>query len=237
MKPPTWLIVVLVGAGLGLLFAGVSTYDFVQHLDRQVHSLHCSFIPGVTHSDPTSGCQVAMMSPYSSIFRSHVWGGIPISLGAMSVFAFIVFYAADLVVTRRKDDVEGDAVPASPRPTLPLLTSLVMLTISLTKLGTTCKLCVCIYIVERARVHRRDHDVAASAREAATLGTSRSGGHRLEVGVATEPASTGFLAAMFGLGFLFVAAADHAVPRDARRITRSSSARATRSRSPTIPTA
>src|SRR3569623_1082304 len=85
MRPPTWLVVVLVGAVLGLVFAGVSTYDFVQHLDRQVHSLHCSFIPGVTHSDPTSGCQVAMMSPYSSIFRTHVWGGIPISLGAMSV--------------------------------------------------------------------------------------------------------------------------------------------------------
>lgn len=145
MKPPTWLIVVLVGAGLGLLFAGVSTYDFVEHLDRQVHSLHCSFIPGVTHSDPTSGCQVAMMSPYSSIFRAHLWGGIPISLAAMSVFAFIAFYVADLLVTRRKDDVKATLflVAAS---ALPLLTSLVMLMISLTKLGTTCKLCVCIYL-------------------------------------------------------------------------------------------
>ena len=72
MKPPPWLVLVLVGAVVGLVFAGVSTYDFVQHLDRQVHSLHCSFIPGVTHGAGTSGCQAAMMSPYSSIFRTRV---------------------------------------------------------------------------------------------------------------------------------------------------------------------
>ncbi|MEO8843840.1 MAG: vitamin K epoxide reductase family protein [Kofleriaceae bacterium] len=203
MKPPTWLLVVLVGAGLGLLFAGVSTYDFVQHLDRQVHSLHCSFIPGVTHSDPTSGCQVAMMSPYSSIFRSHVWGGIPISLAAMSVFAFIAFYAADLLVTRRKDDVKATLFLVA-ATALPLLTSLVMLMISLTKLGTTCKLCVCIY-VSSALVFTGAIMTWKKARAASTLGMSRSGGHRLEVGVATEPASTGFLAAMLGLGFVFVA--------------------------------
>ena len=207
MKPPTWLIVVLVGAGLGLLFAGISTYDFVQHLDRQVHSLHCSFIPGVTHSDPTSGCQVAMMSPYSSIFRSHVWGGIPISLGAMSVFAFIAFYAADLLVTRRKDDVKATLFLVA-ATALPLLTSLVMLMISLTKLGTTCKLCVCIYISSAvvftgAIMMWKKARAASGSTEA--LGTSRSGGHRLEVGVATEPASTGFLGAMLGLGIVFVA--------------------------------
>jgi uncharacterized membrane protein len=197
------LVVVLVGAVLGLVFAGVSTYDFVQHLDRQVHSLHCSFIPGVTHSDPTSGCQVAMMSPYSSIFRSHVWGGIPISLGAMSVFAFIAFAAADLIVTRRKDDPKATLFLLA-AATLPLVVSLVMLAISLTKLGTTCKLCVCIYIAS-ALVFTGALITWRRARQGATVGMSRSGGHRLEVGVATEPASNGFLAAMFGLGCLFVA--------------------------------
>jgi len=203
MRPPTWLVVVLVGAVLGLVFAGVSTYDFVQHLDRQVHSLHCSFIPGVTHSDPTSGCQVAMMSPYSSIFRTHVWGGIPISLGAMSVFAFIAFAAGDLVLTRRKDDPKATLFLLA-AATLPLLVSLVMLTISLTKLGTTCKLCVCIYL-SSAMVFTGALMTWRLAKQGATVGTSRSGGHRLEVGVATEPASNGFLAGMFGAGCLFVA--------------------------------
>jgi uncharacterized membrane protein len=201
MKPVTWLVVVLVGAGLGLLFAGVSTYDFVQHLDRQVHSLHCSFIPGVTHSDPTSGCQVAMMSPYSSIFRSHVWGGIPIALGAMSVFAFIAFYATDLLVTRRKDDAKATLFLVA-ATALPLLTSLVMLAISLTKLGTTCKLCVCIYL-SSALVFVGAIMAWRRAKAMASVGMSRSGGHSLEVSVGG--ASTGMLVAMFSIGFGFVA--------------------------------
>ncbi|MEO6775769.1 MAG: vitamin K epoxide reductase family protein [Kofleriaceae bacterium] len=203
MRPPTWLVVVLVGAVLGLVFAGVSTYDFIEHLDRQVHSLHCSFIPGVTHTDPTSGCQVAMMSPYSSLFRTHVWGGIPIALGAMSVFAFIAFAAADLIVTRRKDDVKATLFLVT-ATALPLVISLVMLTISLTKLGTTCKLCVCIYLAS-ALVFTGALMTWRRARRGAIVGTSRSGGHRLEVGVANEPASNAFFAGMFGLGCVFVA--------------------------------
>ncbi|HEX7841325.1 MAG TPA: vitamin K epoxide reductase family protein, partial [Kofleriaceae bacterium] len=143
-----WLVVVLAGAAVGVVFAAVSTYDFVQHLDRQVHNLHCSFIPGVSHAGE-SGCQVAMMSPYSSVLRGHVWGGVPISLAAMSVFAFLVFYALDLLVTRRKDDPRATGFLAL-ATVLPAATSLVMLGISLSKLGTTCKLCVCIYLASAA---------------------------------------------------------------------------------------
>src|SRR5882757_1671800 len=90
-RPPPWLVVVLAGAVIGVVFAAVSTYDFVQHLDRQVHTLHCSFIPGASHTGE-SGCQVAMMSPYSSVLRGRIWGGVPIALPALSVFAFLVFY-------------------------------------------------------------------------------------------------------------------------------------------------
>ena len=144
-RPSPWLIVVLVGAAIGAVFAAVSTYDFVQHLDRQVHSLHCSFLPGVSHGAGESGCQVAMMSPYSSVLRTHVWGGLPISLAALSVFAFLVFLAVDLAVTRRKHDPRATGFLAL-ATALPALTSAVMLVISLTKLGTTCKLCVCIYL-------------------------------------------------------------------------------------------
>ncbi len=203
MRPPAWLVVVLVGAGLGLLFAGISTYDFVQHLDRQVHNLHCSFIPGVTHAaDASSGCQIAMMSPYSSILRTHVWGGIPIALGAMSVFAFIAFYALDLMVTRRKDDAKATLFLLA-ATVLPVIASLVMLTISLTKLGTTCKLCVAIYL-SSALVFIGALQTWRRARAAGTVGMSRSGSHRLEIGVAAEPTRTGFLGAMLGLGVLFV---------------------------------
>src|SRR3954469_8427251 len=138
-----WLLVVLVGAVVAVVFAAVSTYDFVQHLDRQVHNLHCSFIPGASHAGE-SGCQVAMMSPYSSVMRHRIWGGVPISLPALSVFAFLAFFTLDLMLTRRKDDPRATGFLAL-ATVLPALTSLVMLVISLTQLGTTCKLCVCIY--------------------------------------------------------------------------------------------
>src|SRR5262245_8649905 len=167
-----------------------------------------------------------MMSPYSSVLRSQVWGGIPISLAALSVFAFLVFYAADLMVTRRKDDPRATGFLAL-ATALPALTSLVMLVISLAKLGTTCKLCVCIYLASAVcliggialwrhavrehrgtapsdpRAERRDrhHD------EPAFVGTAKSGSQARLVAV-DEPAGAtrpGFLAAMFGIGVLFVA--------------------------------
>src|SRR5262245_53285666 len=103
MKPHPWLVLVIAASLAGLTFAGFSTYDLVAHLDRQEHSIHCSFIPGLgKEAGDTSGCQVAMMSPYSSVFRSSVWGGIPISLPAMSVFAFLLFFAVDLALTGRE---------------------------------------------------------------------------------------------------------------------------------------
>src|SRR4030095_9946020 len=120
MRPPAWLVVVLVGALAGLVFAGVSTYDFVQHLDRQVHSLHCSFIPGAGAGTEATGCQAAMMSSYSSVFRTTIWGGIPISLPAMSVFAFILFYGLDRFHSPVRDNA------AAPRNLLRLAPGLAM---------------------------------------------------------------------------------------------------------------
>ena len=74
---------------LGVLFSSYATLDFANHLDRQVHGIHCSFLPGVqTASSETSGCQVTLMSRYSSVFRTKVWGGIPVSLPGMALFAW-----------------------------------------------------------------------------------------------------------------------------------------------------
>jgi uncharacterized membrane protein len=218
----------LVAAVLGVVFAAISTYDFVQHLDRQVHALHCSFIPGlVGHAAGESGCQVAMMSPYSSVFRTRVWGGIPISLAAMSVFAFLVFYALDLLVTRRKSDPRATGFLAL-ATALPALASLVMLVISLSKLGTTCKLCVCIYaasavclvsgvalwrLAVRGRrdgaadpelEHERGEPVFVGLAKRSASAVESGSARLIAVGVPTTAASTGFLAAMFGIGIAFV---------------------------------
>lgn len=190
MRPPGWLVVVLVGALAGLVFAGVSTYDFVQHLDRQVHSLHCSFIPGAGAEAGHTGCQAAMMSPYSSVFRTSIWGGIPISLSAMAVFAFLLFYSADLLLSGRKDEPRATAFLVL-ATALPSLASVTMLFISITKLGTTCKLCVGIYIA------------SALCLTGAIMMWRRAVAMR-----ATQPdvatSSNGFLGTMFGVGVLFV---------------------------------
>jgi uncharacterized membrane protein len=144
MRPNGWLIAVLLGACVGLVFAGVSTFDFVRHLDRDVHGVSCSFIPGLGRDHGASGCATAMMSSYSSVMRTTVWGGIPISLAAMSVFAFILFYTAEIMLAKRQHDSRATGFLAL-ATALPALASGVMLYISLTKLGTRCKLCVAIY--------------------------------------------------------------------------------------------
>ena len=146
VRPRPFLIVVVIAGLAGLFFAGFSTYDFAQHLDRQVHGLHCSFIPGITGTEASgSGCHVALMSPYSSVLRSSLWGGVPISLPAMSVFAFLAFWALYLVTTRRETDRRATLFLFL-GTLLPVLASLLMGGIAVFTLGAVCKVCVGIYL-------------------------------------------------------------------------------------------
>jgi uncharacterized membrane protein len=145
--PPVPLIVALVASSLGFVFSAVSTYDFTAHLDRQVHGLHCSFIPGLGAPDVTgtSGCHATLMSPYSSVLRGSIWGGVPISLPSMAVFAFLVFWGLFLWLNRREHDRRATALYVLATG-LPLLTSLVMGIISLSALDALCKVCAGIYL-------------------------------------------------------------------------------------------
>jgi len=146
LRPRLPLLLVGVGAALGLLFAGFSTFDFVQHLDRQVHGVHCSFLPGLTGTQAgESGCQAVMMSPYSSWFRSNMWGGIPISLPAMSVFAFLLFFTCEVALSRRQRDRRAAGFLAL-ATALPAAASAVMAFIAVREVGAMCKLCVGIYL-------------------------------------------------------------------------------------------
>lgn len=146
MRPRPFSILFIVAALAGLVFASFATYDFVEHLDRQVHGIHCSFIPGLTDTDAsaTSGCHITMMSAYSSVFRASMWGGLPVSLPAMAVFAFLLFRGLDLVLNRREDE-RGATVFLVAAACLPFLTSLGMGYLSLVTLGAACKLCIGIY--------------------------------------------------------------------------------------------
>src|SRR5262249_55072195 len=134
----------------GIVFAVYSTYDYIQHLDRQMHAVHCSFIPGAPASDDAdNACKTALFSPYSAIFRQTYWGGVPISLFAVGAFGFFAAFGAYLFALRER-------VPPIAYAFIgvaafgPLLASLVMFVISATKLHAFCKLCVGIYVSSMA---------------------------------------------------------------------------------------
>lgn len=135
----------VVASTLGLFFSGFSTHDYALHLDRQLHGTHCSFIPGLIEaSSGANACTVAMYSPYSALFRGRFWGGVPISLFALGAYAF--FLAASLGLLSRGATASRRALQAFGLASLtPLLASAVMFTISLTRLGAFCKLCVGLY--------------------------------------------------------------------------------------------
>jgi uncharacterized membrane protein len=138
-------IIVLCAAVLGLVFAIYSTYDYAQHLDRQMHVVHCSFIPGAPAAEEDNACKTALFSPYSAIFRQSFWGGIPISLFAVGAFSFFAAFGTYLLIAgqRARRAAYGFLGAAGFGP---LLASIVMFSISAIKLHTFCKLCIGIYV-------------------------------------------------------------------------------------------
>jgi uncharacterized membrane protein len=127
------------------LFASYSTLDYAHHLDRRLHEVHCSFIPGAPATAEGEACRAAMYSPYSAVMRDSLWGGIPISLFALGAFAFFAGFSVYLLLARERASRTGWAFFAAVSVT-PLIVSIVMFTISVTKLGTVCKTCVGTYI-------------------------------------------------------------------------------------------
>src|SRR5262249_15233473 len=103
MKNPRSIgILALASAALGLIFAVYSTYDYIQHLDRQMHAVHCSFIPGAPVGGDASACKTALFSPYSAVLRGTYWGGVPISLFAVGAFSFFAAFALYLVLVKER---------------------------------------------------------------------------------------------------------------------------------------
>ncbi|MCU0656321.1 MAG: hypothetical protein MUF64_14040 [Polyangiaceae bacterium] len=135
-----------VASALGVFFSAFSTHDYALHLDRQLHSTHCSFVPGL--SDATAGanaCTAAMYSPYSALLRERFWGGIPISLFALGAYAF--FLAASVYLLTAGNAASRRAWQGFGLAALtPLVASGVMFFLSLTRLGAFCKLCVGLYV-------------------------------------------------------------------------------------------
>lgn len=136
----------LVASALGLTFAAYSSVDYARHLDRHLHDVHCSLIPGLAAgADEENPCRAAMYSAYSALFRGTYWGGIPISLFALGAFSFFVGFSLYLLLAGQRASKSALLFFAAIGVT-PLVVSLLMFFISITKLGSLCKTCVGIYL-------------------------------------------------------------------------------------------
>lgn len=139
-----WLLLLALAAVFGAVMAGVSTRDFISHLDGQVHAIACSVMPGGEAVIGQSGCKEAMLSPWSSLFRQRYWGGLPVSLLGFAVFAFMAALGVAVAVrgriTRRDT---GFVLLAS---LVPVGASVVWGTLAATRLGEFCQVCVGMYV-------------------------------------------------------------------------------------------
>jgi hypothetical protein len=137
------LALLTVACLFGASFAATSTSDFVNHLDRQVHAIHCGVMPGGKAQLGESGCRTVMLSPFSSWFRDQYWGGIPISLFALAVFAFLTYRSVALLVRGRPMKHEGFFLTAA--TLLPVVMSGVYYNIAVNEVGALCETCAGIY--------------------------------------------------------------------------------------------
>jgi uncharacterized membrane protein len=132
------------GALWGLVFAGISSLDYASHLDRGLHDLHCSFIPGAEASPAAEGCRTALNSPYAALFKQQLWGGVPISLFGLGCFSFLLGHALSVAYTGPRTSRGAGALYAA-LASSPAVVSAIMFSISYFELGTICKTCAGIY--------------------------------------------------------------------------------------------
>jgi uncharacterized membrane protein len=137
--------IALLGAVLGLVFSTYSTVDYAAHLDRRLHDVHCSVIPGAPPKAEAEGCRAAMYSPYGSVLKDTFWGGLPVALPAQGSFAFFLGFALYLLLAGPRASKAATIFFAVVGVT-PLLVSVVMFIIAVTQLGTICQTCLGIYI-------------------------------------------------------------------------------------------
>ncbi|MBL6975024.1 MAG: hypothetical protein ISR64_04770 [Deltaproteobacteria bacterium] len=142
-------VIAAFGAFLGLLYSGVSTSDYAAHLDRQLHPVSCSLLPGLTEAsqldESVQGCKVALFSPYSAFWRERYWGGIPYSLPALGLYGFALILCGWAFVSRRGHEI-GPSAALFMAGLISTGASLVFFYISLTRLNTVCTTCVGSYV-------------------------------------------------------------------------------------------
>ena len=183
------LAILLVVALMGASFSATSTSDFVQHLDREVHKIHCSFVPGASEAELESPCRTVMLSPYSSWFRQDYWGGLPVSLFAIAVFAFLAYRAAHLLWRGQPRKSDGFFLTAA--TLLPLGMSGIFYWLAVNKVGAICKTCQGIYWTSVACF------VAAVLTWVMSSGSDGKGIQRFFIGVVEGVAFVGVLTLVY----------------------------------------
>jgi len=141
--------IVAIGAILGVIYGGVSTSDFISHLDRKLHPISCSLFPFFSEKswiDPSvEGCKVALFSNYSSFWRKSYWGGIPWSVPSMGLFSFALLVCLFSLITRRGHEM-GPNISLLVAALAATIASIIFLKISRSELHVTCATCVGTYI-------------------------------------------------------------------------------------------
>jgi uncharacterized membrane protein len=139
-----WWIIALIGSLFGGFASAVSTRDFVAHLDGQTHAITCSVLPTGGAELGASGCKTAMYSVYSSFFRTDLWGGLPVSLLALGVFAFFAAFALKSLLKQELGRRDGFFLWFA--SLLPVGMSVIYAVIAANELGAFCEVCIGIYI-------------------------------------------------------------------------------------------
>jgi hypothetical protein len=139
------------------------------------------------------------MSPYSSVLRSRIWGGIPVTLAGMAVFAYLLYRALDawLYERERDEDLARFTVAAW---ALPVLTSIGFAVIAFTQLHEFCKLCMGTYLSSFVGFGAA---IAAIVAKPAPVGPVE--GEDAAEALPEPPIATGGHFARFSEGVLFVA--------------------------------
>jgi uncharacterized membrane protein len=138
-------VVALIGCVLGLIFASNSSLDYAEHLDRRLHDIHCSYVPGTSTTSEAESCRAAMYSSYGAVMRESFWGGLPVSLFALGAYSFFAAFAAYLLVAAARAPAKAVGFFAVVSLT-PLLVSIFMLAVAVLELGELCKTCIGLYI-------------------------------------------------------------------------------------------
>lgn len=146
-KSTFFLILSALGALIGLIFSYFSTADFAKHLDRQIHTINCSLLPGITEVGlaEESGCRTAMMSEYSSLWREKYWGGIPVSLPAVGIFLFALVTALWALLFKKGGE-KSAGLALAVTGLITVGASIFFFFISVEKLQVLCKVCAGIYL-------------------------------------------------------------------------------------------